>query len=240
MSIRVIGFDGDDTLWHNETHFAMTQERFRHLLSSYAEGQDIDRRLFETEMRNLRLFGYGIKGFTLSMIETAIEVSEGRVTAREIRTILDAGKAMLEHPVELVGGVRETLERLAGSYRLMLITKGDLFHQESRVAGSGLGELFTAVEIVSEKDEGTYRRILRRHDIAAGEFLMVGNSLRSDVLPVIAVGGRAAYVPYHATWQHEAAAEASSGGYWELTAISELPGKLGDPHSRDAGASGLD
>ena len=106
MSIRVIGFDGDDTLWHNETHFAMTQERFRHLLSSYAEGQDIDRRLFDTEMRNLRLFGYGVKGFTLSMIETAIEVSQGRVTAREIRTILDAGKAMLEHPVELVGGVR--------------------------------------------------------------------------------------------------------------------------------------
>ncbi len=238
MSITTIGFDGDDTLWHNETHLAITQEWFRQLLASYAEGQDIDQRLFETEMRNLRLFGYGVKGFTLSMIETAIEVSKARVTAREIQAILDAGKQMLERPVELLGGVRETLERLAGSYRLMLITKGDLFHQESRVAASGLGELFAAVEIVSEKDEATYRRVLRRHGIAVSEFLMVGNSLRSDVSPVIAIGGRAAYVPYHTTWQHEVAAEAPSGGYWELAAITELAEKLAE--DRTPAASGED
>ena len=227
MSIRVVGFDGDDTLWHNETHFALTQKIFRELLRPYADDASLDAQLFETEMRNLQLIGYGVKGFVLSMIETAIQVSEGRVTAHQIQTILDAGKQMLERPVELLGGVRETLEQLTGSYRLILITKGDLFHQESRVAGSDLGELFSAVEIVSEKDEGTYRRILRRHDIAAGDFLMVGNSLRSDVLPVIAIGGQAAHVPYHTTWQHEAAAEAPSGGYWPLSDITELLERLG-------------
>ena len=206
--IEVIGVDADDTLWHNETLFSVTQERFRGLLAPYTEPGVVDERLLDTEMRNLRLFGYGIKGFTLSMIETAIEVSDGRVTAAEVQQIIDAGKAMLGHPVELLDGAREAIEALAGRYRVMLITKGDLFDQESKLARSGLGDLFWKIEIVSEKDERTYRRILDFHGVAAGEFLMVGNSVRSDILPVLAVGGRAVHVPYHITWVHEHVDEA--------------------------------
>lgn len=229
MTIRTIAFDGDDTLWHNETYFALTQERFRDLVRPYADEARIEARLFETETRNLRLFGYGAKGFTLSMIETAIELSEGRVTAREIAAILDYGKTLLDRPVEVLDGVRATLERLAGSYELLLITKGDLLQQESRIAGSGLGELFAGIEIVSEKDRATYERILRRRGIGADGFLMVGNSLRSDVLPVVELGARAVYVPYHITWQHEVVHDvAGREGYWELTSIADLPTLLGE------------
>src|SRR5687768_4517869 len=179
-AIDVVAFDGDDTLWHNETLFSVTQERFRDLLAPYTEPAVVDERLFATEMGNLRLFGYGIKGFTLSMIETAIQVSEGRVTAAEVQQIIDAGKSMLVHPVELLEGAREAVEALVDRYRVMLITKGDLFDQESKLARSGLGDLFWKIEIVSEKDERTYRRILHFHDLKADEFVMVGNSLRSD------------------------------------------------------------
>jgi putative hydrolase of the HAD superfamily len=226
--IRVIGFDGDDTLWHNESLFALTQAKFYDLLRPYTSGQDLEERLFATEMRNLRLFGYGVKSFMLSMIETALEVSDGRVTGTEIQTIIDSGKALLDHPVELLDGVRETIAALDGQYDLLLITKGDLFHQESRIAGSGLGEFFDGIEIVSEKDPPTYDRILRRHGIAPGEFLMVGNSVRSDILPVVELGARAIHIPYHITWQHEVVAHDSSArdGYWELTSVTELPGKL--------------
>lgn len=226
MSIRVIGLDGDDTLWHSESHFAVTQERFRQLLSPYAGGNNVDERLLEAESSNLRLFGYGVKGFILSMIETAIQISGERVTAREIQTIIDAGKELLEHPVELLEGVRSTLEELAHSYELMLITKGDLFHQESKVAGSALGEYLSAIEIVSEKDQRTYQRILQRHGIAAHEFLMVGNSLRSDILPVIAVGARAIHIPYHITWQHEQTNVSEHEGFLELASIADLPRKV--------------
>ena len=150
------------------------------------------------------------------MIETAIEVSEGRVTARELQAILDAGKALLARPVELLPGVRETLEALADTYNLMLITKGDLFHQESRIAASGLGELFSALEIVSEKDAATYERVFRRYHLDPATFLMVGNSLRSDILPIVALGARAVYIPYEITWQHEVAnpAHAAHDNWW--------------------------
>lgn len=223
--LRTIGFDGDDTLWHNETFFAMTQEQYRDLLRPYASGVALDDRLYETEVRNLRLFGYGAKGFTLSMIETAIEVSEGAITAREVQRIIDAGKALMERPVELIDGVRPTLEHLAGSHTLLLITKGDLFDQESRVAGSGLGDLFAGVEIVAEKDPPTYARILQRYGVAPGEFLMVGNSVRSDILPVVALGALAVHIPYHVTWRHEHV-EGAHEGWWELEAITELPALL--------------
>ena len=221
--IRVIAFDGDDTLWHNETIFVITQHRFRELLA--APGRDpahIDERLHEREMANLRLFGYGIKGFTLSMIETAIEVSDGQVSAAEIQALIDAGKSMLSHPVELLDGVTAVLEELASSYRIMLITKGDLFDQESKIARSGLAPWFSAIEILSEKNEAAYRRILGRHEIDPAEFLMVGNSPRSDIAPVTAIGAGAVLIPYPLTWAHEAD-HPELGPHSELETITALP-----------------
>lgn len=205
MSITTIAFDADDTLWHNETLFAVTSQEIGALLAPYADAENLHRRLVETERRNLRLFGYGVKGFTLSMIESAIEVSEGRVSAREIQAILDAGKKLLAHPIELLPQVRETLVSLAPKHNLMMITKGDLFHQESRIAMSGLADLFTAVEIVSEKNPDTYQKIFRRYHLEADNFVMVGNSVKSDILPVLEVGGRAIHIPYEITWELEVA-----------------------------------
>jgi putative hydrolase of the HAD superfamily len=228
MSIEVVAFDGDDTLWHNETLFSVTQERFRELLAPYTEADVVNERLLDTEMRNLRLFGYGIKGFTLSMIETAIEVSDGRVTAAEVQEIIDAGKSMLDHPVDLLEGAREAVEAVAEHHRVMLITKGDLFDQESKLARSGLGDLFWKIEIVSEKDVATYRRILAFHQIGAEEFVMVGNSLRSDIVPVVTIGGRAVHVPYHITWVHEHVdpADLPAHGFTTLGDLWSLPQAL--------------
>lgn len=200
-----LAFDADDTLWHNESLYSVTQEQITRLLLPYTDRETLSRRLLETEKRNLRLFGYGVKGFTLSMIESAIEVSQGRVTAAEIQSILDAGKNLLAHPIELLPEVRVTLEKLQPHYNLMLITKGDLFHQESRLAMSGLGDMFTAVEVVSEKDVPTYRRILTRYHIKPEDFIMIGNSVRSDILPVIELGARAVHIPYEITWELEQA-----------------------------------
>jgi putative hydrolase of the HAD superfamily len=225
--VTVLGFDGDDTLWHNESLFTLTQERFRTLLEHYLTAEELEQRLIATEGKNLHVFGYGIKGFTLSMIETAIEVSGGQVPASTIQTMIDYGKEMLAHPVELLDGVQQTIESLHRRYRLLLITKGDLFDQESKIARSGLAELFWRIEIVSEKDEPTYRRILRAHDVQPADFLMVGNSVRSDILPVLAIGGRAVHVPYHTTWVHERA-ELENGrrGVWHLESIADLPALL--------------
>ena len=201
--IEVVGFDGDDTLWHNETVFSLTQARFRELLAPHVCGDDVDRRLFETERRNLSIFGYGVKGFTLSMVETAIELTGGRISGEEVREILEAGKAMLAHPVELLAGVPDCIRAVAPGRTVLLITKGDLFDQESKLARSGLAEEFDGVEVVSEKDGATYRRVLARHGADPSAFLMVGNSLRSDVLPALDIGARAVHVPYEITWQHE-------------------------------------
>jgi putative hydrolase of the HAD superfamily len=201
--IDLIGIDGDDTLWHNESIFSVTQQRIAEMLGRYVPDVAIDECLFRTEMRNLHLFGYGIKGFILSVIESAIEVTEGRVSTADVQAIIDAGKWMLQHPVELLDGVHPALQALAGDHRLVLITKGDLFDQESKLARSGLGDLFWKVEIVSEKEPATYRRILQAHSVDPAHFLMVGNSLRSDILPVLEIGGRAAHIPYQLTWQHE-------------------------------------
>jgi putative hydrolase of the HAD superfamily len=226
---RVIAFDGDDTLWHNETLFSMTQERFRAILRSHLslDLADLDARLLATERKNLAVYGYGIKGFVLSMVETAIEVTDGRTPASDITAILSVGRAMLEHPVELIEGAREVLESLrARDHELWLITKGDLFDQESKIARSGLEPLFDRIEIVSEKDEGTYRRLLDRHGISADEFAMVGNTLRSDVLPLINLGARAFHVPYQITWAHEHVEGDLPDGALVLDALTELPVRL--------------
>jgi len=220
-----LAFDADDTLWHNESLYSVTQEQITQLLLPYTDSETLSRRLLETEKRNLRLFGYGVKGFTLSMIESAIEVSQGRVTATEIQTILDAGKNLLAHPIELLPEVRTTLENLQSTYNLMLITKGDLFHQESRVAMSGLGELFTAVEVVSEKDVPTYQRILTRYHIKPEDFIMIGNSVRSDILPVVELGARAVHIPYVITWEleHAEVPPEKSERVYQLESIGQVP-----------------
>jgi putative hydrolase of the HAD superfamily len=172
-------------------------------MTRYLDGADIDERLHDIELRNLEIYGYGVKSFALSMIETAIEVSEGRVTSGEVAAILDAGKQMLAHPVDLLDGAAEAIDAVSRHHDVMLITKGDLFNQESKLARSGLGERFSAIEIVSEKHEDTYRRILDRHGIDPRRFVMVGNSLRSDISPVLALGGWGVHVPYHLLWRHE-------------------------------------
>jgi len=230
---ELIAFDADDTLWHNETQFQATAREFAGLLAAYHPADWIQDRLFATEMKNLRHFGYGIKGFTLSMIETAVELTEGRVTGAEIKTILGWGHGMLQAPIALLDGVRETIAALAGEQRLMLLTKGDLFDQESKLARSGLGEYFGAVEIVSEKNARTYAAIIARHKVVPGSFLMVGNSLRSDILPVLEVGGAAVHIPYVTTWVHEQVTEEAAAGktFATLESIRELPDWL----SRAAG-----
>lgn len=224
MAVEVVAFDGDDTLWHSETHFSVTHERFCALLADHATPDELGERMLATEQKNLEIFGYGVKGYTLSMIETAIEVSGGTVTADDIQQILDAGKAMLRHPTELLDGVRVVVEQVSLSHRLVLVTKGDLFHQETKLASSGLGDLFERIEIVSEKDERTYRRVLDDLAVTPDRFLMVGNSLRSDVLPVVAIGGRAVHVPYVVDWAHELVDDADlpDGGWWQLESLHGL------------------
>jgi putative hydrolase of the HAD superfamily len=228
--IDLIAFDADDTLWHDERLYRASEQELKHLLAAYQSTAWVEARLFETEVRNLRHFGYGVKGFTLSMIETAIELTEGRIASAEIGRLVALGKQMLDAPVELLEGVREAVERLSGRYRLVVVTKGDLFHQEAKVARSGLGDFFAGVEIVSTKDRRTYERVAAKYGAAPERFLMVGNSLRSDVLPVLAMGGHAAYVPYPTTWAHEAVTEAERGAlhgaarYHPLSGLDGLPG----------------
>ncbi|HEX5614212.1 MAG TPA: HAD family hydrolase [Acidimicrobiia bacterium] len=222
--IEVIAFDGDDTLWHNEGIFADTQARYRELLAHRSDPAVLDERLLDTERRNLELFGYGVKGFMLSMIETAIEVTEGAVTAGEVQQILELGKEMLAHPVELIDGVDEVVAQLAAHHRLVLVTKGDLFHQESKIARSGLADFFERIEIVHEKDERTFARVIAATRVEPARFVMVGNSVRSDVLPVLALGGRAVHVPYHLTWELEHAEPPTEhDGYWSIDTLRELP-----------------
>lgn len=201
----VIAFDGDDTLWHNERLFVEAQGQFRDLLSAFHSPDWIDARLAEAEKRNLPHFGYGIKGFALSMIETAIDLTEERIASRDIRRILDIARRMLAADVQLLDHVGDTITRVAGTHRLMLITKGDLHDQERKVARSGIGHHFASVEIVSEKDPATYAGLLVRHGIRPDRFLMIGNSLRSDVLPVLEVGASAVHIPHELTWDHELA-----------------------------------
>ena len=228
MFIDTIGFDADDTLWHNESLYAATQERFRDLLAAYCSPQRIDLVLYKTEMRNLHRFGYGIKGFTLSMIEAAIELTEGKIEGWQIQAMLDYANDMLLAPVELLPGVQEVIGQIAGDYSLFLITKGDLFDQEKKIGRSGLADCFDHVEIVSEKSAKTYAELLAKLAIPPDRFLMVGNSLRSDVLPVLEIGGAAVHVPYQITWQHEDVnlQPNSDGAFMRLTTIHQLPDLL--------------
>jgi putative hydrolase of the HAD superfamily len=224
--IEVIALDGDDTLWHSEHLFVDTQDRFRDLVRPYVDLDDagLDQRLLEVERRNLPLFGYGVKAFTLSLVETAIEVTDGRIPGADLQAVLDLGKVLIDHPVELLDGVREAVDALTDTFRVMVITKGDLLHQETKVARSGLAELFWRVEVVSEKDEDTYARILDRHAIDPSTFVMVGNSVRSDVLPVLALGGRAVHVPYSVTWALEhVEADPDLHDFPVLASLAELP-----------------
>ena len=224
MRITTVGLDADDTLWHNETIFRLTQERFRALMTEVAAPEVLDARLAEIESRNLRLYGYGVKGFTLSMIETAMELTDHQPPGRLITDILAAGREMLVHPVEPLPGVEVALSELSNDFRLVLITKGDLLHQEQKLAASGLGDWFAAVEIVSEKDAGTYGRVFARHGTGAGEAAMCGNSLKSDVLPALEAGAWAAHLPYPVTWAHEMAeTPVKHPRFVELASIADLP-----------------
>lgn len=201
--LTTIGFDADDTLWHNERFYQMTQRRFSELLADYADGDRLAERLLEAERRNLDRYGFGIKGFTLTMIETALEVTEERVPASVIRRIIDAGREMLEHPIELLPHAREAVESLAEGYRILLITKGDLLDQERKLAQSGLGDLFDGVEIVSNKTAEVYAEIFERLADGAERSMMVGNSLKSDVVPAIEAGCWGVHVPHDLVWALE-------------------------------------
>jgi len=225
-----LGFDADDTLWHNESLFEETHRRYCELLARYHDAATVEKTLFATEMRNLELFGYGVKSHALSSIETAIQITEGRIGTEEIRAIIDLAKTMLQQPVELLDGVAEVLPALARQHQLVLITKGDLRDQERKLHQSGLESCFTAIEIVSEKDASVYERLLTRHGITPNQFVMVGNSLKSDILPVLELGGNAVHVPYPITWQHEQATPPSgpevSGRFFKIANLRELAGLL--------------
>jgi len=221
----VVAFDADNTLWHNEPLFTDTKERFTELLRPYHSTEWIEERLYETETENLKHYGYGIKSFTLSMIETAIELTEGRIGGAEIGRLIAEAKQMLEAPVKLLDGAEDTIRTLSEEYRLALITKGDLFDQESKLARSRLGDLFAAVEIVTDKTSKAYRDITRRLEVTPERFVMVGDSLRSDIIPVAKIGGRAIHVPYSVTWRHEAVSEDGLGEYEfaRVETIAQVP-----------------
>ena len=225
MTIRLIGLDADDTLWHSEDGFHSVTARFCELMGPYAvDPSTLAVTLDVVERRNMVLFGYGVKSFTLSMVEAAIEVSGGQVPAETIQRLVDEGRTLLARPVELLAGVEQTLAALAGAYRMVVITKGDLLHQEQKFHGSGLDAHVEGIDVVSEKDARTYTRLMARYGVEPGGFLMVGNSVRSDVLPVLEVGARAVHIPYVYLWGHEEAEH--DGDVPTLGSITELPGWL--------------
>ena len=220
--LDTIGFDADDTLWHNEQYFRLTEKRFTELLAEYAEAGHLSERLLAAERRNISRYGFGVKGFTLSMIETALEVTDRRVPASVIGEILEAGRAMLSQPAEPLPHARETLERLCGRYRLVLVTKGDLFDQERKVAQSGLAEMFDAVEIVSDKTADTYRAVFARHGSGVERAMMVGNSLKSDVVPALQAGSWGVHVPHDLTWALEHHDTPDDARFREIANLGEL------------------
>jgi len=224
MPLDLIAFDADDTLWHHERYFKLTESRFRELLRPYAEPHHLSEHLLAAERRNIAHYGFGVKGFVLSMIETAVDVTDGRVPGSVIGELLDAGREMLRHPIEPLPHVEATLDSLAGRYRLILITKGDLFDQERKLALSGLRDRFEAVEIVSEKDEATYRRLFGKHGTAPEAAMMIGNSMTSDVLPPLAAGAYAVHVPSEHVWaldRHDDAIESTR--FFRIADLSQLP-----------------
>jgi len=206
-TIRTIGFDADDTLWVNETYFRETEDKFADLLQEFETKNKIDNELFAKEMENLRLYGYGVKGFMLSMLETAIELSSGQVNTQTLSKIIAMGKHMIDQPVEILDGVQETLQYLAPKYRLIVMTKGDLLDQERKLQKSGLSKYFQHVEVLSDKKEKNYSDLLAHLEIDVDEFVMIGNSLKSDVLPLLNIGAKAIHIPFHTTWAHEEVSE---------------------------------
>lgn len=231
QNLTTVGFDADDTLWHNERFFQMTQDHFAGLLADFAQADHLMERLLAAERRNIRHYGYGVKGFTLSMIETAIEVTEDRVPAAVIRQLIEAGQEMLAHPIELLPHARAAVEAVAQTHRVLLITKGDLIDQERKLAQSGLGDLFHGVEIVSEKTAQTYETVFARHGEGAGRAMMVGNSMRSDVLAPILAGAWGVHVPHGLEWEIEKADPPEDRTRFhslpDLGALADLVGRLG-------------
>ena len=210
--IKVIGFDADDTLWINETFFRDAELEFARLLSPYETANKIDQELFKKEMDNLGLYGYGVKAFVLSMVESAIEISNGSVSNKTLSSILNIGKSMLNQPVELLDGVEDVLKTLSKKYRLILATKGDLLDQERKLEKSGLTDYFHHIEVLSDKKEANYSKLLNHIDINPSEFLMIGNSLKSDILPLVNIKAHAIHVPFHTTWVHEQVTEEETNG----------------------------
>lgn len=223
MDIKVIAFDADDTLWVNEPYFRETETAFCQLLEDFMPLHSAERALLTTEIKNLPLYGYGIKGFTLSMIETALSISEGHIRATAIGRILELGKELLARPIELLDGIEEVLGSLKERYRLVVATKGDLLDQERKMKNSGIDHYFHHIEIMSDKGVADYRKLVRHLDIAPEQFLMVGNSLKSDVLPVLELGGHAIHVPYHTTWAHEVVDDTiEHANFRSVTTIREI------------------
>ena len=223
--IDIIALDADDTLWDNESHYSRAKVRFKQLLARYGSLEEAGRKLDEIEVGNVEIYGYGIKSFALSMVETAIQFSQGQITGGEIQQVIEIAREMLNAPVDLYERVKQTLEELSLSYRLALVTKGDRFEQERKIARSGLGQYFETIEIVGDKTEASYRRMLTTYGLEPKHFLMVGNSIRSDILPVLSLGGQAVYIPQENTWFHENSAEApvDAWGYYVLEHFWQLP-----------------
>jgi len=203
MAYKIIAFDADDTLFVNEPYFQETEQKFCALMSDYLSHQSLSQELFKTEIANLGLYGYGIKGYILSMIEAAMKISNNTISLAIVEKIIEFGKELLQRPIELLEGVEETLAALSEKYKLIVATKGDLLDQRRKLHNSGLGRYFHHIEVMSEKKEKDYQDVLQRLDIQAEDFLMIGNSLKSDVLPVLAIGGHAVHIPFHTTWEYE-------------------------------------
>lgn len=224
QNIKVIGFDADDTLWVNETYFRNAELEFAKLLSAYETPNKIDQELFKKEIYNLPLYGYGVKAFVLSMVESALELSNYDISSKSIEAIMNIGKDMLNKPVELLDGVEEVLQTASKNYRLILATKGDLLDQERKLEKSGLTDYFHHIEVLSDKKEANYLKLLNHLDIKPSEFLMIGNSLKSDVLPLVNINAHAIHVPFHTTWAHEQvdAQEAKGKSYKTINSLTEL------------------
>ena len=222
--IKVIGFDADDTLWVNETYYREAELEFAKLLSGYETANKIDQELFKKEMENLSLYGYGVKSFVLSMVESALEISNHSVSHRTIDNIINIGKDMLNKPIELLDGVEEVLKSLSQKYRLILATKGDLLDQERKLEKSGLLDYFHHIEILSDKKETNYSKLLNHLDISPSEFLMIGNSLKSDILPLVNIKAHAIHIPFHTTWAHEQVSEVETNGmnYETISKLTDL------------------
>jgi len=223
--IKVIGFDADDTLWVNEPYYRETEDKFCELLKEYLPKEEINKELFNTEINNLELYGYGIKAFTLSLVETAIKISNAKVSAFTIEQIIKLGKEQLEKPNHLLDGVKEVLEALKPHYKLIVATKGDLLDQERKLKNSNLLQYFHHIEIMSDKQEQNYKYLIKHLDIEPDELLMVGNSLKSDIMPILNLGGYGVYIPFHITWQHEYHDEGNikNEKFYKLLSIDELP-----------------